>query len=286
MPNAASVSTDRRFEWTFRFARLFGLNTPHGSQAVLRVLIALRILSVAQTIRIDKNSGLWFATDSLGRDFFAPNYWRCRRYLRRSALSYGEHLFQKYCLDEELRPGDVLIDVGANCGELSLAALERGCIVLSIEPDPNAFAALERNLATYDDSVRFAVAASNSTGRAVLHISTDSADSSIIPPQWRLLGRATVRVVPTSRLDDLVPQVPLAQDRQMVLKVEAEGFEPEVLAGASTLIQGQVHFVAVDAGPERLGKDTIRETTQFLTKAGFATCLRVNNIVTGSGSRS
>jgi hypothetical protein len=53
-----------------------------------------------------------------------------------------------------------------------------------------------------------------------------------------------------------------------VLKIEAEGFEPEVLAGAT----GCLHLcktVVVDVGPERNGRDTAAACVDLLYANGF-----------------
>jgi len=57
-------------------------------------------------------------------------------------------------------------------------------------------------------------------------------------------------------------------DAIRLLKVEAEGMEPEVLAGAHQTLQ-RVDYVAVDAGPERGGENTVPAVLNALTSAGF-----------------
>lgn len=67
------------------------------------------------------------------------------------------------------------------------------------------------------------------------------------------------------RLDELVPQEPIA-----LFKVEAEGAEPEVLEGA-TRIMDQINYVAVDAGPERgiAEAPTLAEVVDFMSENDF-----------------
>ena len=52
-------------------------------------------------------------------------------------------------------------------------------------------------------------------------------------------------------------------------KLEAEGFEPEVLKGAQESIK-LVQYVAIDCGPERYGKDTIVDCFNMLFSHGFS----------------
>ncbi|MFM1953459.1 MAG: hypothetical protein RL187_668, partial [Actinomycetota bacterium] len=53
-----------------------------------------------------------------------------------------------------------------------------------------------------------------------------------------------------------------------LLKIEAEGYEPEVLAGARSILP-RVERITVDAGEEREGKSTAPECVTLLTDQGF-----------------
>ena len=52
------------------------------------------------------------------------------------------------------------------------------------------------------------------------------------------------------------------------LKIEAEGYEPEILEGATEVLHC-VRKIAVDASPERRGKSTLSECRAILERAGF-----------------
>ena len=76
------------------------------------------------------------------------------------------------------------------------------------------------------------------------------------------------RTVEARRLDGLLANVDLTGT--VIIKIEAEGAEPEALEGATGILE-HVDFVAVDCGFER-GKDrqhTFVETSQLLIRAGF-----------------
>ncbi len=45
------------------------------------------------------------------------------------------------------RDGDIVVDIGAGIGEFTLWCAEAGARVVAFEPDPLAFACLERNTA-------------------------------------------------------------------------------------------------------------------------------------------
>ena len=58
-------------------------------------------------------------------------------------------IFQSYCLDElEFKDNDLVIDCGANVGELRFAFLEKDILInyIAFEPDPSTFRALEKNI--------------------------------------------------------------------------------------------------------------------------------------------
>lgn len=57
------------------------------------------------------------------------------------------------------------------------------------------------------------------------------------------------------------------------LKVEAEGFEPEILAGAGKRLK-DVSKIAIDCGPERFGKTTYVECEAILEDSHFRTWRR------------
>jgi FkbM family methyltransferase len=165
-----------------------------------------------------------------------------------------------YRLPHDLvREGDVVVDVGANIGELGLWVADRGGRYVAFEPDPKAFRALRKNVSgdLYD------VALSDDNGSTHFYLNTAEADSSLFQPA----ASDDVVVVRKARLDDFLEEIGRF-DRIRLLKVEAEGMEPEVLAGAAETLD-VVEYVAVDAGPERGGEDTVPPVMNILTRAGF-----------------
>ena len=53
-----------------------------------------------------------------------------------------------------------------------------------------------------------------------------------------------------------------------LLKIEAEGFEPEVLIGFNSFFK-KIKYIALDCGPERGGSTTYTECAGILEKAGY-----------------
>ncbi|KJF67195.1 FkbM family methyltransferase [Rhizobium nepotum] len=170
-------------------------------------------------------------------------------------------LLWDYRLDEMiLRPGDVIVDVGANNGEFGIWATQRGARYFGFEPDPTAFSALKRNVPTQQV---FDCALSNSEGMQTFFLATSEADSSLFKPE-NALNEIKVKTLKFDTFaSTFIRDLPIR-----LLKVEAEGMEPEVLEGAADNIC-RVEYVAVDAGPERGGESTAVFVLNFLLEHRF-----------------
>jgi FkbM family methyltransferase len=143
-------------------------------------------------------------------------------------------------LDRLLSPGDVFIDVGANVGLYALKGARlvgsRGR-VLALEPGAEAYDHLAANLAlnAFDWVTPMKVAASDALGEAVLHHVPLGRD----PQAFSLIANARAsegEVVETVTLDSLVARCGL--DRVDLIKIDVEGAEPLVIAGATNMLAG------------------------------------------------
>ena len=127
-----------------------------------------------------------------------------------------------------IRPGDTVLDIGAHIGLYTLTAARASGPtgrVVAFEPSTDNFALLEANVAAngYTNVELHRVACSDTTGTGVLVLSrTNSGDH-----QLRADG-AGARV-DTVRLHDL-------DVRPQVVKMDVQGAEPLVLAGAAQLL--------------------------------------------------
>ncbi len=128
-----------------------------------------------------------------------------------------------------LRPGDTLLDIGANIGTYSvLAAGVTGCRVVAMEPVPDTYALLVSNLrrnSLLSLAEPMNVAASDRAGTVRMTHGEDSTN--------HVLGAAEAGgiEVPTARLDDLV-----TVNGPAFMKLDVEGHEQHVLAGATRLL--------------------------------------------------
>ena len=203
--------------------------------------------------------GFYFLSDSGGRRIHVSHPRRLG-YYKDGARERIANLAREYCVDKEtLAAGDLVVDVGAHSGEFGLWAEQFGAAYIGIEPDPVAFRALELNLPT-QTAVNLAVGAQ--TGNSQFSLATSTGDSSLeISPSKKSIN---VRVEPLDVvLENLWPTGEIA-----VLKIEAEGFEPEVLEGALTTL-ARTRVITVDAGEEREGQSTAPQCLNILFENGF-----------------
>jgi FkbM family methyltransferase len=169
----------------------------------------------------------------------------------RMAITLREHLYRDtyfrgvyeplatQMISEHLPHGGVFVDVGANAGYFS--AVATACVgaagqVHAIEPAPAPLELL-RTTATLNACpiCVHPVAVGAVEGEATLHLSaepTNSGMSSLIPREGTAGGLAVT--VPMRSLDGLLAEAGIS--RVDALKIDVEGYEPEVLAGAKSLL--------------------------------------------------
>ena len=205
-----------------------------------------------------------------GERFYINHPFQHNRYVWPDGLAnVRRYLLGKYQDGEvRLEPGDTVLEAGASIGEFTTTAAAMVRRVYSFDPDPGAFARLAKNVAGLDNVRIFNRGLGDFQGQANLHVSHANSDSSLL--ERRDPGDPAVCVEVTTIAATMAAE---KIDRIDFLKVEAEGFEPEVLAGAGARL-ADVRKVAVDCGPERYGADTYSECEEVLKKAGFRTWRR------------
>ena len=159
---------------------------------------------------------------------------------------------------------NTVIDIGSNIGEFALSLLEvnPNLRIICIEADPTVLAALRANMAAYPRVDIAALAVGSVSGRTIFYSSWRDADSSLVKPT----NRSTEVEVPVLRLDELLSHCGI--EDVSLLKMDAEGSEPEVLSGAHKAL-ARTSLVAIDAGPERYKQDTVEPVSEALHAAGF-----------------
>ena len=218
----------------------------------VRPLLDRRTVRGGRTVRKidDVYEVLWRS----GESFYFAHPRRYCRYMYENGL---EHILSamlaKYQDGEvQLETGDVVFEVGANVGEFTLAALRKNTKVYAAEPDPHAVRCLCENV---PQAQILGAAIGHVTGTVTLNVSTAGGDSSII-------NAARTRLdVPLETISSWLARS--GEDHIDFLKIEAEGFEPEVLEGARPVFE-KIRKIAIDCGPERNGKPTLGQCYALL----------------------
>ena len=163
---------------------------------------------------------------------------------------------------EYLKPGDLVVDVGANIGDTVLTSAR--CVgpagrVIGIEPHPRTFRFLRDNVAlnhvTNVELLNVAAGARSS----VATLSDDRRDD------MNRIGDGGVEVR-LSTLDELVG----GHQRIALLKVDVEGYEKFVFEGASAVLDrtSGVHFEVSSTHLKRFGY-AARELLTLVRRRGF-----------------
>jgi FkbM family methyltransferase len=189
---------------------------------------------------------------------------RINRYVYENGLSrIKDIMLKKYCTDKcGIDPNDVVVEIGANIGEFTLAAAGLAKKIYAFEPDPKCIRCLELNTRRLENVEIVKYGASDKNGKICFYLSSEDADSSLIRPE----NYSELLEIQGLRLDTWMEQEGL----EMIdfLKVEAEGAEPEVLIGLGDKIQN-VRKISVDGGPEREGVTTFKEVADYLFHHNF-----------------
>tara|TARA_Y100000817_G_scaffold265773_1_gene221734 strand:- start:1142 stop:1963 length:822 start_codon:yes stop_codon:yes gene_type:complete len=159
--------------------------------------------------------------------------------------------------------GETIVDCGANIGELNIALKEKGLDLdyIAFEPDGEIYNCLKYNNPE-KNSTLYNIGLSNKNTKQKLFLDSEGGNSSLID-----FGATQVKQVDVSRLDSLIIDI----KKIKLLKVDAEGYEPEVLEG-STGIFDKIEYISVDFGNER-GFDqesTIVDVNKLLSNNGFS----------------
>ena len=205
----------------------------------------------------DKKFRAVSAKYALSFRYEAQAYYACKRGISKRMQILGDTYFLPLV---DFKPGDLVVDCGANVGELKYYFIENDIQVeyIGIEPAPREFECMKENVAP---SEAMNLGLWNQDGELDFYLSGQTADSSLIePPSYDQVIK-----VPIRRLDGL-----LADRHIKLLKLEAEGAEPEAIYGCEKALE-RIEYISADVGWERgvEQSSTMCAVTNFLLSNGF-----------------
>ena len=219
------------------------------------------ILNRKITFYYDKLSSLYFVEDNNIKRYFAEeikkySYFFYCRGLSERAKSIGDAYFLP---NIKFADNDIVIDCGANIGDLNLY-FELNYInikYIGIEPSPIEYFCLVKNVCS---SKTMNIGLWSENCKLNFFVSSYNADSSFIN-QGNFDDLIKVQA---NRLDFII------HENIKLIKIDAEGAEPEVLIGCQNLLH-KTDYISVDLGPERgvTKNNTIASVSSFLYKNNF-----------------
>jgi FkbM family methyltransferase len=157
----------------------------------------------------------------------------------------------------EVETNDIVVDCGAHIGGFSKAYQSFAKVILAFEPSPRNFSCLLENV-NKQSVIVHKCALSNNEEKMKLFLSGNATDDSFLTPDLDATGEFVE--VPVVRLDDYILRN-YSMSSIDFLKLEAEGYEPEVLLGCSKI---KIRKIAADISPERDGKSPVKELMGIL----------------------
>jgi FkbM family methyltransferase len=214
-------------------------------------------------VKLRRDSDLVRAIDG-SRQIYIPDARAARRY-RGGISAQVEAVAAKYLGGTRYLPrsGDTIVDIGAGIGEFTLWCAEAGAAVVAFEPDPLAFACLEKNAAAHSDVQVFPYALWKERADLQLRGASDTNESSLIEDGKANSRPANVEAWP-------LDQLPAAIGLPVIdfMKIDGDGVEPEILAGGMRTLR-RTRVVAVDVGAVEKRPNLATRVAAVLDSLGF-----------------
>lgn len=231
-------------------------------------LFCIIILSNAR-FRYIKEKHLYLVCEKNYTHYFS-NRKRGYGLYRFGLLKRGKFIYESYLLNLiKFNKNDVVIDCGSNYGDLyiELSKYIKEKNFIAFEPGKSEFTSLKFNI---KKGQIFNLALSNKIQTTNFYLNSELADSSLIKPS----KYTAIEKIQSITLDKFLKETKI--NKVKLLKVDAEGFEPEILLGCKRSLKF-IEFIAVDGSRERGIKkeETLSKITNYLTNNKFK-LLRLN----------
>jgi FkbM family methyltransferase len=175
-----------------------------------------------------------------------------------------------WILKRLLKPGDRVLDIGANIGLLSLWMSKlvgpRG-IVHAFEPNPVLCGILQSTLArNRSKNIKLhPIALGGSEGRMELHVPTGNFGAASLVRKAACSEQ--IHTVPVVRLDEIMFRE--SETRIALIKLDVEGFELEVLKGARRVLQEVRPSAILFESNEPSNRDEMPPVMRLLHECGY-----------------
>jgi FkbM family methyltransferase len=178
----------------------------------------------------------------------------------------GIHIGNEYLLDEiTFSKNDIVIDIGANTGDLKIYFDNKNLNInyFGFEPGLIEFESLKVN--NQDGNV-FQIALGDINGLASFYYKPEFGDSSLV----EMDGFSKSYEVEVIKLATFIENRSLSSTKIKLVKLEAEGFEPEIIFGIGKYLES-IEYISADLGFERgINQETTAPTVlNFLLSSGF-----------------
>ena len=210
---------------------------------------------VPQTVPcyLDPHSGMRYYLT--GTEYLRFDLWMTEGWLSHSLLHFGFYerpVFE--AIKRHLRSGMVFVDVGANIGAMSIFAHRiTGAPVIALEPEGRMRELCRINFAHHGMPLDWVLskAAGKEAGIAELRWTKTPGMSSFRREEEKDAVVERVQVVSLDELFGNLPPQYAHVDPPQAIKIDVEGFEMEVIAGAEKTLRGlpKKGFVIVEAHP-------------------------------------
>ncbi len=241
-----------------------GLRFRHRLQLRLHNLLARSGIDGLRPVAL-RRDGDAFVLETTGHSMRVPSALIWRSYRRGWAVRQAR-LAVEFGLGDPFAvgAGDTVIDIGANVGDFAITAAEAGATVFAFDGDPQVFDCLRANTAGHGAIHADCAILWKEAGELTFYSAPDRADSSVFLPPGEAVTAFTAQA---TTLDALARKHAIGS--VALLKMDAEGAEPEVLQGGQDVLARTRH-VAIDTGPERNGQETGAACAAILQDLGFA----------------
>ena len=164
----------------------------------------------------------------------------------------------------KFKEDDIIIDIGANNGDFYLC-FDKKIKYYAFEPSPVVYSNLEYNIKNQN---LYNLGVSNLEGNSIdFFLSDEFGNSSILP-----IDDYTKRIsIGTITLDKIIKNIHKNNQKKIkLIKLEAEGFEPEILLGLKKYLS-YVEYITIDCGFERgiSQESTLAECANYLINNNF-----------------